>query len=157
MHAEAGANLSRYSFSRNRELAVEAGRKGGATKSRSAFSNDPCKLPGVSMRSAAGRRYRDITLSLIAEYGGSDTVRLRELAGLKYSLEQVQGRAVAGDPSAVDDLVRLSNLVARRENELRHRKTAADAATKTAAPLRERLASMRRDKALGEAKASAGR
>jgi general stress protein YciG len=137
MHAEAEANLSRYSFSRNPKLAVEAGRKGGSTKSRSAYSNDPCKLPGVNMRSAAGRRYRDITLALIAEYGDADTVRLRELAGLKFSLEQVQALVVRGDAPARVDLVRLSNLIARRETELRHRSAAA--AVKDTRPLHERL------------------
>lgn len=157
MHAEAEANLSRYSFSRNRELAVEAGRKGGSTKSRSAYSNDPCKLPGVNMRSAAGRRYRDIALSLIAEYGVADTVRLRELAGLKFSLEQVQALVVRGDAPARVDLVRLSNLIARRENELRHRASVA-AAVKDTRPLHERLMDAKPSGGrVGEAKGVAGR
>lgn len=150
----------------------------GLKKRRSFLTNDPRRLPGVSMRSSHGRRFRDIVEALLVEFGPhADTARLRELASLKFTLEMTQSLVVGGDQAACDDLVRLSNLIARRESELRHRKAAAApidrrplherladmrpvggaAPVGAAAPLRERLASMRRDKALEEAKAFAGR
>ncbi len=91
-------------------------------KARSVLTNDPRRLPGVSMRSPRGRRFRDIVETLMAEYGADcDPVRLREVAGLKFSAEETQARVVHGDARAVEDLVRLSNLIARRETELRVR------------------------------------
>ena len=96
-------------------------------KRRSALTNDPRRLPGVDMRSHHGRRFRDIVNVLIAEFGDADVTRLRELGGLKYSLEQVQAAVVAGDSRACEDLVRLSNLITRREAELRARIRPRDA------------------------------
>jgi len=71
------------------------------------------------MRTPRGRRYRDIVDALIAEFGSLNPVGLRELAGLKFTLEQTQAAVVAGDGKAREDLVRLSNLVARREAVMR--------------------------------------
>jgi len=88
-------------------------------KLRSGFTNNPFKLDGVDMRSPRGRRYRDIVDALILEFGASNPVGLRELAGLKFTLEQTQAAVVAGDQTKCDDLVRISNLVARREREMR--------------------------------------
>lgn len=88
-------------------------------KLRSGLTNDPYRLDGVDMRSARGRRYRDIVDALIAEFGSTNPVGLRELAGLKFTLEQTQASVVAGDERAREDLVRISNLVARREREMR--------------------------------------
>ena len=93
------------------------------SRRRSILTNDPRRLPGVDMSSEHGRRFRDIVEALVVEFGPvADTVRLRELAGLKFSLEHVQARAVTGDlhPLATD-LVRMSNLIIRREQELRTR------------------------------------
>jgi hypothetical protein len=88
-------------------------------KLRSGLTNNPYKLDGVDMRSPRGRRYRDIVDALIVEFGASNPVGLRELAGLKFTLEQTQVAIVAGDQSAREDLVRISNLVARRECAMR--------------------------------------
>jgi len=89
-------------------------------KLRSGLTNNPYKLDGVDMRTERGRRYRDIVDSLIAEFGKSNPVGLRELAGLKFTLEQTQAAVVAGDQGrAREDLVRISNLVARREAVMR--------------------------------------
>jgi hypothetical protein len=120
------------------------------TKARSLLTNDPRRLAGVSMKSAAGRRYRDIVELLIVEFGTGDLVRVRELAGLKYSQEQVQALVVGGEQRAVEDLVRLSNLIARRENELRTRKAAA--VKPDTRPLHQRLADLRPARAAPEAK-----
>lgn len=96
--------------------------KSNLRKARSVLTNDPRRLPGVSMRSPRGRRFRDIVETLMVEFGADcDPVRLRELAGLKFSAEEVQAAVVHGNTRAVEDLVRLSNLIARRETELRAR------------------------------------
>jgi hypothetical protein len=84
-------------------------------KLRSGLTNNPYRLDGVDMRTERGRRYRDIVDALMAEFGSSNPVGLRELAGLKFTLEQTQAAVVAGDERAREDLVRISNLVARRE------------------------------------------
>ena len=88
-------------------------------KLRSGLTNNPHRLDGVDMRTQRGRRYRDIVDALIAEFGTANPVGLRELAGLKFSLEQTQADVIRGIASAREDLVRLSNLVARRETTLR--------------------------------------
>ena len=88
-------------------------------KLRSGLTNNPYRLDGVDMRTERGRRYRDIVDALIAEFGSSNAVALRELAGLKFSLEQTQAAVVAGDARAREDLVRLSNLITRREGAMR--------------------------------------
>jgi len=71
------------------------------------------------MRTERGRRYRDIVDALIDEFGSANPIGLRELAGLKFTLEQTQAAVVAGDQRAREDLVRISNLVARREAVMR--------------------------------------
>jgi len=86
---------------------------------RSGLTNNPYRLDGIDMRTPRGRRYRDIVDALIAEFGSLNPVGLRELAGLKFTLEQTQAAVVAGDGKAREDLVRLSNLVARREAVMR--------------------------------------
>lgn len=95
-------------------------------KLRSGLTNNPYRLDGVDMRTERGRRYRDIVDALIAEFGASNPVGLRELAGLKFTLEQTQASVVAGDDRAREDLVRISNLVARREAALRASGTQPD-------------------------------
>jgi hypothetical protein len=88
-------------------------------KLRSRVTNDPSRLLGVDMRTCAGRRFRDIVGALVSEFGAVNPVALRELAGLKFSLEATQAAVINGDSRAREDLVRISNLVARRERELR--------------------------------------
>ena len=97
-------------------------------KVRSRITNNPYALIGVNMRSARGRRYRDIVDALIGTFGDSDPVGLRELAGLKFTLECLQSDLVTGDrPNVAEDLVRVSNLIARREKSMRTAKPAAPA------------------------------
>ena len=86
---------------------------------RSGFTNNPYRLEGVDMRSERGRRYRDIVDGLVAEFGDTDAASIRELAGLKIVCEGTQAAVVAGDASAREDLVRISNLIARRETAMR--------------------------------------
>jgi hypothetical protein len=109
------------------------------TRRRSIMTNDPRRLDGVDMRTSAGRRYRDIVDQLAAEFGAVHPVALRELAGLRYTLEQTQAAIVSGDTRARSDLVRISNLIARRERELRE-SSAVAAAKKLPASLEQHLA-----------------
>lgn len=78
-------------------------------------------LPGLDLRSQEGRRYAAVILELVEEHGERDLTRLRELAALRISLEQTQVEAMRGSAKAREDTVRLSNLICRRENELRTR------------------------------------
>jgi hypothetical protein len=40
------------------------------------------------MRSAGGRRYRDLVDQLVSQFGDANLEAVRELAGLRFSLEQ---------------------------------------------------------------------
>jgi len=82
---------------------------------------------GVDGRSERGRRWRDIIDSLIAAYGAAEPDKLRELATLKLSLEATQAAVINGDVLRSEDLVRLANLISRREKELRAKQRAAAA------------------------------
>jgi hypothetical protein len=102
-------------------------------------NHDPFKIEGVDMRSQHGGRFRDLAALVIAEHGPDfDPVKVRELAGLRLSVEIAQAALVNGDPKARNDLVRLSNLAKRAERELRASKRAAPAAPPSS--LHERLA-----------------
>ncbi len=83
------------------------------------------------MRSPTGRRYRSLFLELVGEYGEAELTRISELAGLKLTLERTQAETINGADwralRAREDLVRISNLIARREGELRSRRAAASA------------------------------
>jgi hypothetical protein len=112
-------------------------------KVRSGLTNNPHKLDGVDMRTERGRRYRDIVDALITEFGSFNPVGLRELAGLKFTLEQTQAAVVAGNEKAREDLVRISNLVARREAVMREAARPAGKAPVSLAEIVSRHASKR--------------
>ena len=58
------------------------------------------------MRSEAGRRFKDLAAKVIAEHGADvDPVKIRELAGLKLSVEITTAALIAGDRRARTDLV----------------------------------------------------
>lgn len=86
---------------------------------RSGTSSDPYAMRDVDMRSPRGRRYRDLVDTVIAEFGNANPTAIRELAGLRFTLEDVQAAVIGGSISAREDLVRLSNTISRRERELR--------------------------------------
>ena len=109
-------------------------------KVRSAVTNNPFFLPGVDMRSTRGRRYRDIVASLIVEFGEADPEALRDLATWKVTLEDTQAAVISGDAAAREDMVRIGNLIARREASLRE---AASASQSRVPSLAEYLVSKR--------------
>lgn len=100
-------------------------------------------LPGLDLRSVEGRHYSKIALALVAEFPEADPAQIRELAALRLSGEQAQadallGRDIYARSRARDDAVRISNLICRRETELRAR--LATRAPPKAPSLREILA-----------------
>ena len=85
---------------------------------RSRVSNHPRIFPGAGdQRTRDARRFRDIVDQLLGEFGDFDLERIRELALLKFRLERQTD-------ASLEDVVRLGNLIARRERELRDAKRA---------------------------------
>lgn len=118
----------------------------------------PRPLAGLDMRSQEAKVFVARLKEVAAEYPDGEPSRLREIAGLRVALEQVQLEVLKGNGKAREDLVRISNLISRRENELQTRRAAT--APIDPRPLHERL----RDTVAkpsggraGEVKASAGR
>jgi hypothetical protein len=103
---------------------------------------------GLDGRSERGRRWRDVLEALIAEYGADEPDRLRALATLRLSLEATETAVINGDVLRSEDLVRLTNLISRREKELRAKQRYREA---KAPSLREHLAKRMAAKAVGEA------
>jgi hypothetical protein len=85
-------------------------------RARAGVTNDPRRLNAdMDLRSLAGRRFSDIYDGLAVEFSGADPEKLRELTVLKYELERAQ---MAGTLT-LEDLVRTSHLIERRERALR--------------------------------------
>jgi hypothetical protein len=80
-------------------------------------------LAGLDMRSQEAKAFMARLAEVTAEYPDGDPARLREIAGLRVTLEQVQVEILKGSSRARSDLVRLSNLISRREGELSTRQT----------------------------------
>jgi hypothetical protein len=78
-------------------------------------------LVGVDGRTERARRYRDLLEGCLAEFGPGEPDKLRALAAMKLSLEATQAAVINGDVLRSEDLVRLANVISRREQELRAR------------------------------------
>jgi hypothetical protein len=64
-------------------------------------NHDPFRIEGVDMRSQHGRRFRDLATIVIKEHGNDiDPVKVRELAGLKLSIEITQAALIAWRPQS---------------------------------------------------------
>jgi hypothetical protein len=85
----------------------------------------PRPLAGLDMRSQEAKLFLARLKEVTAEFPDGEPSRLREIAGLRVALEQTQVEVLKGNARAREDLVRISNLIARREGELRTKKTAA--------------------------------
>jgi hypothetical protein len=86
---------------------------------RAKVTNNLWQSPdGLDQRSPRGRRWRDLLDGLIAEYGTAYPEKLRSLAVLKLSLEATQAAVLRGDILRSEDIVRLENLIGRRERKL---------------------------------------
>src|SRR5271156_5815077 len=93
------------------------------SKLRARVTNTPRRLAAdVDLRSPDGRLFADIFDGLAAEVGpGADPARLREVTFLKFELE----RAHASGACSLEDIVRLHNVIERKERALRAAKRAA--------------------------------
>ena len=75
--------------------------------------------PGLDGNSKRGRRWRDFLEAAIGEYETDYPDKVREIAMLRLGLEDAQTEVFAGDISQSENVVRISNLISRREKELR--------------------------------------
>jgi hypothetical protein len=73
---------------------------------------------GVDGRSSASRRYADVLAALSIEHPDADITRLREITSIKVAIELTTADVLSGERPARADLVRLSNLLTRRERGL---------------------------------------
>ena len=111
---------------------------------RSRITNRVRSSPlGVDGRSERARRWRDVLDALITAYGTAEPDKLRELATLKLSLEATQAAVISGDVLRSEDLVRVANLVSRREKELRAKQRQRE--VEQPPSMRSRLATRYRD------------
>src|SRR5271169_4856410 len=84
-------------------------------KLRSAVTNDPFRLPGVSMRGLQGRRFRDLVGDIASELGGIDRLGVIDLALVRSAamdlMRQETMQAALMRDEAVDheELTRASN------------------------------------------------
>jgi len=90
----------------------------------------------MDLRSLAGRRFSDIYDGLAVEFSGADPERIREITVLKFELEKAQ----AAGSLSLEDLVRMSHLIERREKALRLAQQRQHAAAASAPSLRDHLA-----------------
>jgi hypothetical protein len=100
-------------------------------------------LVGLDMRSQEAKAFVSRLKEVTAEYPDGEPSRLREIAGLRVTLEQVQVEILKGSSRARVDLVRLSNLISRREGELSTRQTVRAPAPPTIKDHLARLAARR--------------
>jgi hypothetical protein len=75
------------------------------------------------MRTQEGKQFVARLKEVNLEYPDGDPARLREIAGLRMALDAVLVEVMNGSSRARADLVRLSNLISRREGELTTRQT----------------------------------
>jgi hypothetical protein len=127
-------------------LLISDARPRHIAKRRSLHTNNPHRLEGLDGRTSHGRRFRDLTDELAGEFGHASASALRELAGIRLAIEVATAAAIGGDGRARQDTVRLSNLAARKERDLREAKQAA-AESKPADSLEQHLARRSAEKA----------
>ncbi|SHF60540.1 hypothetical protein SAMN02745157_2524 [Kaistia soli DSM 19436] len=104
---------------------------------RAAVSNGSRLLPGVDGRSASARRYRDLMKEFTGELGGEGIMTepmralVRQAAAVTVEAEKMQAAIVRGDPVDTEQLVRVTNTLARLMNLLKTKAKAAKAGQRT--------------------------
>ena len=79
------------------------------------MTNDPRRLShDCDKRTHAGRLFGDLYDSVAAEFPGADGLRIRQVALLRFELEKAREAGTL----PLDDTVRMSHLIERREREL---------------------------------------
>jgi hypothetical protein len=105
---------------------------------RAAVSNGSRLLPGVDGRSASARRYRDLLKEFTAELGGEGIMTepmralVRQAAAVTVEAEKMQAAIVRGDAVDTEQLVRVTNTLARLMNLLKTKAKASKAGQRTA-------------------------
>jgi len=93
------------------------------TNLRDKLSNGTRLMPGVDLRTAAGRRYRYLVESYSDEMGAALTepekALVRQIASLQVHVEQLQGSIVGGREVDADQVIRLSSEHRRLLSQLR--------------------------------------
>ncbi len=85
----------------------------------SRITNGKELLANVDGRTAAARRYRDLTISLADDLGGSATLTeaqralVRQAAGMIVQSEKLQGEVLRGEIVDCEQLTRLANAATR--------------------------------------------
>jgi hypothetical protein len=82
--------------------------------------HDDDKPPRASpdMRTRDGRLMRDTRNAMLAEFPGADELRLREAVLLNIALARLQSAVLAGDPTSIATLAKLSNRLDRLRRKL---------------------------------------
>src|SRR5690606_12513061 len=94
-------------------------------------------LSGVDGRSAPARRFRDLVREFTAELGGDDILTepmramVKQAAAVTVEAERMQGAIVRGEEIDTEQLVRVTNVLARLMNNLKARAKTAKAGRKT--------------------------
>jgi hypothetical protein len=89
-------------------------------KQRSAITNNIYRLgPKIDMRSAAGRRWRDLAAAVVEEFGSDHVEAVRSITGLRFAVEAAQISVVTGVARGPEDLVRLTRALCLKEANLR--------------------------------------
>jgi hypothetical protein len=87
--------------------------------SLSAVTNGNRLLPGIDGRSKSARRYRDLIRAYAGDLGGEANLTeiqrsaVRQAAALTVQSESMQAQIIRGEMVDADQLVRVSNLLAR--------------------------------------------
>ncbi|MEN3793371.1 hypothetical protein [Fulvimarina sp. MAC3] len=91
---------------------------------RSAVSNGSRLLTGIDGRSASARRFRDLARDFAGELGGEDALTapqralVRHAAAVVLESEALQAAIVRGEDVDHEQLVRVSNVLARLMRDL---------------------------------------
>jgi hypothetical protein len=122
-----------YRFARNLERALSNSHASTdrSPTLRSRVTNGKELLANVDGRTAAARRYRDLTISLADDLGGAATLTeaqralVRQAAAMIVQSEKLQGEVLRGEIVDCEQLTRLANAATRILSRLGLKRTVA--------------------------------
>jgi hypothetical protein len=95
-------------------------RVAGVKRHRQLIGGKLYRFDGLDMRTRRARRLKEILSGLIAEFGAANPHSLRELASYRLELDAaVEANLLINKPVTREDAVRMSNVAARIERQLR--------------------------------------
>lgn len=101
------------------------------------MSNGSRLLAGIDGRSATARRYRDLVRDYATELGGDDLLTepmramVRQAAAVTVEAEKMQSAIVRGEAVDTEQMVRVTNTLARLMNVLKAKAKATKAGRRT--------------------------